>query len=128
SPSDCAFTALALYTITSPNESSKTVSSRSSGASQPYPSRERGGASGAAPQTATAAVSRDTAHPLERQLLEAAAALLVVVEHVVARAGRRQQHGIARLRERARARDRLLERPGHVLDFDTPAQVRRHER
>src|SRR5215211_2474797 len=54
------------------------------------------------------------------QSFEQRAALLVVLEHVVARARRRQQHRVTRHGERASALDDLLERAPHLL--------RRHHR
>ena len=45
---------------------------------------------------------------------EALAPLLVVLEHVVAGAGRRQQHRVARLREPARGGDHLVEGAGRA--------------
>ena len=56
--------------------------------------------------------------------LNIAATLLVVVEHVVAGTGGRQQHRVARPRECARAREHLVERRSEPLDRHDTGEVR----
>ena len=72
--------------------------------------------------------SRPPPPELCRELLEDASALFVIVEHVVAGAGRREEHGVARSRDLARSREHFLEVGTEQLDGNDPCQILHDDR
>src|SRR5262249_54858128 len=105
-----ATNALALYSTASPNAVSTALTSNMPRASAPMRQRSRTSAGAAARAAGLRSFTAISPALRGGQLLEHGASMLVVVEHVVAGTGRRQQHHVARVRELPRGVDDFVER------------------